>query len=154
MFERRNLRVVAYATLGLFGAIAILIVPLLAFGHADFPKPLAVRIVAVTVAAALAVTWGCVFAARAHFAMDEFQRQREISVWFWGGWMGVAASAPVYCFVAAGGLHLIDPAIPAGPHLLTAFVLGYVLPLAGAVTGVIVALIWRRVTTPRRPVEP
>ena len=57
-----------------------------------------------TVIVALAMEWSFYFAARAHFTLDEYKRYRSISASYWGGWFGIGASAPVFFFIAAGGL--------------------------------------------------
>jgi hypothetical protein len=96
------------------------------------------RIILGTLLVAFAMIWACTFTVRAHFTRDEFKRQREISASFWGGWLGIAASAPVFFFIAVGGFG----SIAASHAPLLIFTLGYVLaPIFGAV-GTVGAQLW------------
>ena len=101
--------------------------------------------------------WACWFAVRAHFAEDEYQRQQETFDSFWGGWLGIGASAPVFVFIAMGGLRWLDLASSSRGQVFRAFVLGYFLPVACATMGVIFARVWRRLRDKRiarRSIEP
>jgi hypothetical protein len=144
MAEPRNRRLVVNMAIGIFGAIAIMGSVYFVFGNLDHRPPDFTHVIVGTVLSTLAVIWGCAFAVRAHFAEDEFQRHREISVWFWGGWLGIAASAPVLYFVIMGGLRWLAPGVLANIAMLRAFTLGYMLPILCAVIGGIVAHSWRR----------
>ena len=145
MIERRNLRMIAYLGVAILGGIGLALAAFVAMGHVDLKSPNPLRILGGTLAIALAMFWACWFSVRAHFAEDEFQRQREIYVSFWGGWLGLGASAPVFFFIAVGGLHWLDPVVPANAQSFRAFVVGYLLPIACAVLGVAAAGLWRRV---------
>src|ERR1700683_4173289 len=111
--ERRNLRVAANLAAGILGSLGLCAVLLLAMRHTDLKTPDPVRIVGSTLVVALAMLWACWFAVRAHFAEDEYQRQQETFDSFWGGWLGIGASAPVFVFIAMGGLRWLDLAGPA-----------------------------------------
>ena len=149
MVERRNLRVAANLAVGILGGLALCLVLLFAIGHTALKTPDPVRIIGFTLVVALAMLWACWFAARAHFAEDEYQRQQETFDSFWGGWLGIGASAPVFVFIAMGGLNWLDLASSGRGQVFRAFVLGYFLPVACATIGVIVARAWRRLRDKR-----
>ena len=100
-----------------------------------------VRVVAGTLVVALAMAWACFFVTRAHFAQDEFKRQREIWASFWGGWLGIAASAPIFFFLAVGGLeHLATVHVPP----VEIFTIGYLLPTICGGIGALGMRLWLR----------
>ncbi len=99
------------------------------------------HIVAGTIVVTVAMAWACAFVTRAHFARDEFKRQREISASYWGGWFGIAASTPIFFFIAAGGLGR-----PASLHAapLIVFTSGYLLAPICGLLGTVAAQLWLR----------
>jgi TRAP-type C4-dicarboxylate transport system permease large subunit len=100
-----------------------------------------VRIIAGMLVMTIAMAWACFFITRAHFAQDEFKRQREISASFWGGWFGIAASAPIFFFIAIGGLRPLE-IIHVQP--LLGFTIGYLIaPICGFL-GTVGARLWLR----------
>jgi hypothetical protein len=153
-FERRNLRVLANLAVGILGSLGLCVALLFAIGHTNLTTPDPVRIVGATLVVALAMLWACWFAVRAHFAEDEYRRQQETFDSFWGGWLGIGASAPVFVFIAMGGLRWLDLAGRPHGQVFRAFVLGYLLPVAFATLGVVVARVLRRLRDKRiAPVE-
>ena len=144
MSDPRNRRFAVLLTTGLLGGAAIALTTFLVLGDIHHKPPDFIHVVAGTVVISLAMIWGCVFAIRAQSAADEFQRQREIYVSYWGGWLGIAASAPIFFFVSVGGLRWIAPGVPASKPMLGAFMFGYFVPIVCAVIGVVVAWWWRR----------
>jgi hypothetical protein len=123
---------------GSIGGIAIGLATIAVVGphHGTSPSP--ERIALGTLVVAIAMIWACYFTTRAHFTRDEFKRQREISASFWGGWLGIAATAPVFFFIAAGGFGPL-----AGFHApLLVFTFGYLFaPVFGAI-GTVGARLW------------
>lgn len=145
----RNQKFGLFLAMAIIGGIGIGLSAIPIIGPAHNSVPAMSRIIAGTVVVTIAMVWACFFTVRAHFMQDEFNRQREISAGFWGGWLGIAASAPVFAFVGIAGF-----AQRAGMHLppITAFALGYVLgPVFGAV-GTLGARLWMR-TRDRQAVQ-
>jgi hypothetical protein len=144
MLDPRQLRSAILLTTAVLGSAVIAVSTFFVLGVAYHKPPDLIRVVASTVTITLAMIWACAFAARAQFDEDEFQRHREISVSFWGGWLGIAASAPVFFFVSVGGLRWVAPGVLPNIAMLRAFMLGYAVPIVCAVIGVVVAWWWRR----------
>ncbi|HEY2071206.1 MAG TPA: hypothetical protein VGG48_16740 [Rhizomicrobium sp.] len=137
----RNQKFALFMALAIIGGLGIALSTFLAVGRAHGAPPDMARIIAGTLIVALAMGWAMFFTVRAHFAQDEFKRQREISASFWGGWMGIAASAPVFFFIAMGGLgHLATVSAPP----VRIFTIGYLLPTIFGVIGTIGARFWLR----------
>lgn len=135
----RNQRFSMFLALAIVGGIGIglSVIPIVGPAHRTVPDTM--RIVAGTLVVTIAMMWACYFVVRAHFLQDEFNRQREVSSGYWGGWLGIAASAPVFFFLAINSLGRNAHEPP-----LIAFTLGYVLaPIFGAV-GTIGARLWLR----------
>jgi hypothetical protein len=133
----RNQKFALYLALAIVGSIGIglSVIPIVGPHRGTLPDMM--HIVAGTLAVTVAMMWACYFAVRAHLSQDEFNRQREIASGYWGGWLGIAASAPVFVFMAIGSLGKHTPPI-------IMFTLGYVLaPVFGAV-GTIGARLWLR----------
>jgi hypothetical protein len=118
----------------------------LTLGHAAPHSPVnALQVVTVGVVTTLvAMAWTVFFSARAYRTLDEFQREKEKSAWYWGGLLGLAASAPLCFFIAVGGLHWIDPNIPIGIPFMRAFLLGYFLPVTLMAGGAFISRLWPR----------
>ena len=144
MDEPRNRRISVNFAIGIAGAIALCVTTFFTIGHVDPKAPNLLRIVGGTLIIALAMAWACWFSIRAHFAQDEYQRQREITVTFWGASLGLAASAPIFFFVAVGGVHWLNPAESSHGAVFRAFVIGYLLPALCVLIGVIVARVGQR----------
>jgi hypothetical protein len=105
-------------------------------------------IVGVTVATALAMAWGLAMAALAFRRMDEYLRAGSKFAWYWGGSLGLAASAPLYAFIGLGGLHWLFPqTFAVGRDLFHAFVLGYALPFVTMAGGLLIAWLYWRFST-------
>jgi hypothetical protein len=125
-------------TTGVIGGLAIGLCSYLAVGPHHHAAISPVRIAAGTLIVAFAMIWACYFTVWAHFTQDEFKRQREIAAGYWGGWLGIGASAPVFFFIAVGGFGPI--ATSRAPLLV--FTLGYLLaPVFGAI-GTVGARLW------------
>ena len=102
------------------------------------------RVMVVTVVSALSAIWALVFIVRIFRTQDEFSRASSKFAWYWGGALGLLATLPVYGFIMLGGLHWLNPAIPASRDLARAFQLGYGLAVGGLTVGMMVAaLVWR-----------
>ena len=156
MVDRRNLRVFVNLAAGLLGGVSLCLALLFAILHTDLSVPNPARIIGGTLVVALAMLWACWFSVRAHFSEDEYHRQREMSDSFLGGWLGIGASAPVFFFIAMGGLRWLDLAGSARGQVFRAFVLGYFVPVTCATLGVVVARILRRLRdkrSDRQPIE-
>jgi len=145
MLERRQLITWAYVLAGVLGAWIIAAAPLIALGRPG-PVPTPTHIVVATLAAMAAIIWAVVFATLVFRRLDEFQQAASKFAWYWGGSIGLAASLPVYAFIAAGGLHWLDPAnFHLGGNLLRAFVIGYGLPVIFQLAGFLAARGWWQV---------
>jgi hypothetical protein len=125
-------------------AIALAVFAVIRPHHGISPSP--ERIAVGTLVVALAMIWACYFTVRAHFTQDEFKRQREIAASFWGGWLGMASTAPVFFFIAAGGFGPLA-AFHAPPLLV--FTFGYLLAPIFAVIGTVGARLWLMVRDKR-----
>ena len=123
--------------LALIGASAAL--------FAAVPGP--TRIIGPTAMIALAIGWVSLFAWLTARQEDEFTQAGSKFAWYWGALFGIAASAPVCFFVAAGGLALI-PALHAGtdPSRAGFFIFGYMMAIASQMAGYLVV----RACWPRR----
>lgn len=139
---RRSGRIWTYCAVGIGGAFLLMLLPFL-LGSPDDLSP-AVRIVSYTLASALTAGWGFVFGTLLFRRYDEFRREGSKYAWYWGATGGLCLSLPIYVFIALGGLHWLDPGVPAGKAISRAFILGYSLPLACQMAGFgLVALWWR-----------
>jgi hypothetical protein len=143
MIDRFNLRVWRYTALAVAGAVPLWIAPMLLLNRF---APGGTRIVAATVCCIAFVAWGFVFASLGFRRADEFMRERSKAAWYWGGLLGIAATAPVYVFIAMGGLHWLNPASPVGPDLFRAFVMGYSLPIVAQLLGYFAVYAWWKAT--------
>ena len=110
----------------------------------EFLSGCSVDIVVTALIVAAAMIWACYFAFRAHSSKDEFQRQREVTAGFWGGWLGIGASAPIFVLIAGSGLRAIAHATPLAQQPLRFFLMGYLLPVLTGAVGAIAARIWMR----------
>src|SRR5215472_3705841 len=137
----RNAKFALFLALAIGGGGGIALSTLAVIGPLHHGAPSTARIVAATLIVAIAMGWTCIFATRAHFARDEFKRQREISAYYWGGWFGIAASTPIFFFIALGG---VGPLASIHMQPLGAFASGYVLAPICAFLGGIVARLWLR----------
>jgi hypothetical protein len=109
-----------------------------------------------TLAITIAMIVALVFATLSFRNADEFTQQASKFAWYWGGAGGAAVSAPIYVFIATGGLRLLGmvkastlpPATAAavGRAGLGGFVLGYLLMAFCLLAGFVVARIWWTVT--------
>ncbi|MFL5296993.1 MAG: hypothetical protein ACJ798_11490 [Phenylobacterium sp.] len=139
MFDRHNIRLWGFSGVALAGAIPLWIAPVLLIGRVPAGGT---RIIFATVCCLLAVAWAMVFAALGFRRADEYFRERSKVAWYWGGLLGIGATAPVYVFIAMGGLHWLDPTRPAGPELFRAFVMGYSLPIIAQLLGFTAVYVW------------
>lgn len=129
-----------YIGIGAVGALALVLVPMSIFGPPVYGNP--VRLVVMSIAAALAMAWNVAFQARAFREFDEFSQNASKFAWYWGGSIGLAASLPIFAFVAWGGLHWLAPSVPAGTDILRALMAGYLLPVFAQASGFFVALLY------------
>jgi hypothetical protein len=134
MIDRRTQLVWGYLLAGVAGAVALELFPALLFGRLHAPVP-PLRIAVSTLAVAAAMAWMVVFATLSFRHLDEFAKEGSKFAWYWGGTLGLAASAPVFLFVELGGLHAIWPASPLGREVGRAFMTGYGLPLIAQTVG-------------------
>ncbi len=134
MDERRALMTSAYLGIALIGGLTISATPLLVPALSGVWAALGF-----TAATGAAVAWGLAFAMRAHRSLDEYQRERARRATYWGTVGGIVASAPVYAFVAMGGLHRISSSIPTGKPLAVAFASGYGLALVSVIVGITIS---------------
>lgn len=136
MFEPRTLNVAAYAAVALGGGLVIEATPLLLVPRAASGLG---SVIAFTGFILAAVTWSTFFAVKAHYRLDEFQRERAKGAVFWGVTVGIVASAPVYAFVEMGGIRRVAPAVAGGKPLAMAFASGYGLALVFIALGTCIA---------------
>jgi hypothetical protein len=98
------------------------------------------------IGAGLGMAWTVAFAALAFRAQDEFTQEASKFAWYWGGAIGAAASAPVYTFIAFGGLRLLGftSSLPRAANLALfhAFALGYSLLAVSLILGFGIARLW------------
>jgi hypothetical protein len=148
MVEKRTVAVWINGAIGVAGAFAIFVLPVLAMGPAargGAPTP--ERILVTTFAAAASVAWVVFFTRRMFVRLDEFQQQGSRVAWYWGGSLGLAASTPLYAFIGLGGLHWLWPAtFHLGTDLYRAFVVGYMLPILCQVLGAVAVGAWWRLS--------
>jgi hypothetical protein len=137
----REQRFALFLAVAIIGGVGIGLSTILAVSPHHNSAPDTARIIAGTLIIAFAMAWACFFAARAHFARDEFKRQREVSASYWGGWLGIAASAPVFFFIAVGGF---GPLATGNMPRLVIFVAGYLLPTICAAIGAVGTALWLR----------
>jgi hypothetical protein len=147
MTQRRNLRGWGYLAAALLGGLAIMFAPAILVGrpvvHGLVYPP---RLLIWTVAVGLAMIWASVFAILNFRGKDEFEQQASRVGWYWGGTLGLAASAPIYVFVAAGGLHWLWPAIPIGAGRAPPGGAGYCLPVLMQFAGFLAVRAWWRLS--------
>ncbi len=149
MIERHDRRAWAYGGAAVGGGWAIMLLPLLILGPGHLHGPVVInptRVVLTTLAAVLAVAWACWFARLSFIHFDEFLQEGSKFAWYWGGLLGIAVSAPLYVFIALGGLHWLDPARPVGLELFRAFVLGYCVLLFPQVLCFLGVYVWWKQT--------
>jgi hypothetical protein len=137
----RDQKFTIFLAVAIIGGIGIGLSTILAVGPHQGAAPGSARIIAGTLLTTLAMAWACFFAARAHFARDEFKRQREVSASYWGGWLGIAASAPLFFFTAVGGF---GPLAAWNVPPMLVFLAGYLLAPICAAAGAIGAALWLR----------
>jgi hypothetical protein len=142
----RDQKFALFLAVAIVGGVGIGLSTILAISPHHNSAPDTARIIAGTLLTTFAMAWACFFAARAHFARDEFKRQREVSASYWGGWLGIGASAPLFFFIAVGGF---GPLATSNVPRLVIFTIGYVLaPICGAI-GAIGAGLWLRLRDAR-----
>jgi hypothetical protein len=127
------------------GALAIWVGPvILLVHHGAFGLTDTARLFVRVVAASLAMVWAIVFAGLGYRAQDEFTQEASKFAWYWGGALGVGASAPIYVFVALGGLNLIGAGPPPAERhaAFVGFVSGYGLMGLSLIAGFAAARIW------------
>lgn len=143
MLEKRSVRLWTYAAVGLAGGWALASLPLLLFGRTEasaFPNP--ERILELTIMMTLAMAWAAAFAILYFRNSDEFIQAGSRVAWYWGGIIGIAASAPIFVFVEMGGLHWLWPSSPVGPELARAFAMGFALPVILQLAGFLIVAAW------------
>jgi len=145
MVDRRAKRWV-FTAVAVLGALALMVLPNLIAGPAAAAGAEGGHILRVTAAALLATVCGLGFTILAFRQEDEFVQQGSKYAWYWGAAGGVVASAPIYVFVRAGGLHWLDPAIPFSRELGKAFALGYGLLLVAQLLGFLAVLAFWKAT--------
>lgn len=143
MVERRTLTVWKFILAAWVGAGVAMYAPQAVFGSYRDGIGTA-KVLIPTAAAAVAIAWAVWMGALAFRHVDEYQRAAGKFAFYWGGSIGIAASAVGYIFLAWGGLHWLDPAhFGLGKDLLRAFNIGYVLALGSLFGGFLVArLVW------------
>jgi len=147
MIERRQVAIWAWMALAVGGGWA-LVAPLLGYrlAHHGWGRPAPWLIVAATLAATLAIAWTFAFARVAFNRFDEFQRALSLRAWYWGAAIGIAVSAPLYVFVALGGLAWLFPhTFDKGPVAARAFAAGYALPTLFQGAGCVGVALWLRI---------
>jgi hypothetical protein len=145
MPSERTLRSWGWMAVAVAGGIVIWVGPVMLLSHHGvLGLTDTARLLARVVAASLAMAWAIVFAALGYRAQDEFTQEASKFAWYWGGALGVGASAPIYVFVALGGLNLIGAGPPpAARHAaFVGFVSGYGLMGISLLAGFAVARIW------------
>jgi hypothetical protein len=147
MLDRRTFRVWGYLGAAMLGSVAMVATLPLLVGRPWIDGRLdATRLLLWTLVIGLAMVWGFAFAARSFRSADEFAQHGSQVSWYWGAAIGLAASAPIFVFIALGGLHWLWSGIPTGPHLTRAFVVGYSLPVVMQLIGVMVVRAWWRMS--------
>jgi hypothetical protein len=143
----RVIRSQGYLVIGVVAAMLVWIPAARLLAHPGaFGLDTATRLLLRTLAATLAMVVALVFATVSFRYADEFTQQASKFAWYWGGAGGLAVSAPVYVFIATGGLGLVGLAHPApaavGHAGYVGFVLGYALALVSLMVGWAVARVW------------
>jgi hypothetical protein len=134
-----------YIAVGAVGAVALVVFPMSIFGPPTYRDP--ARLTVMSLIAASAVAWSVIFSWLAFRRQDEFAQNASKFAWYWGGSIGLAASIPIFAFLAWGGLHWLAPSVPAGTNILRALLVGYLLPVFAQVTGILVARAYWRLST-------
>jgi hypothetical protein len=147
----RAFRSQGYLVIGVVAAVLVWVPAALLLAHPGaFGLDTATRLLLRTLAATIAMAVAIGFATVSFRYADEFTQQASKFAWYWGGAGGLAASAPIYVFIATGGLGLMGLARPAPPAVghagYVGFVTGYGLALVSLMAGWIVARIWWTVT--------
>jgi len=135
----KGLVVIGFAGFVLIATLLVLMQRVAGPGHSG-----PARIAMGTAGMAVLVLWWVYFAVRIGRSQDEYQRWAETRAWYWGGLMGLMASAPVFMFIGMGGLHLLNPLTDTGPVASRAFATGYMLPLMMQVGGASLYALWWR----------
>ncbi|HWF00495.1 MAG TPA: hypothetical protein VG248_11915 [Caulobacteraceae bacterium] len=143
MADRRQRAVWGYAATGGAGACAIFGLAYL-IPHGPLEQGVhPLFILGVTVVMGLAMAWVLVFSRKGFRRADEYAQQASKFSWYWGGTGGLLLSAPVYAFIALGGLHWLWPgSFHLGRDLLRAFMIGYGLPVVMQMAGFYAARGW------------
>lgn len=145
MLSGRTIRSWGYLAVAMVGAGVIWVAPALLLSHPGaLGLAAATRLLLRVLAATFAMAWAVIFAALAYRAQDEFTQEASKFAWYWGGAIGVGVSAPIYVFIALGGLHLIGAGPPAAERhaAFLGFAAGYGLMAASLVVGFAVARVW------------
>jgi hypothetical protein len=148
MSNPRSRRALIYLAVAIVGAFVIWIPAGLLLAHKDafgldYPTRLFIRIVACTIAMA----WATAFATVSFRYSDEFTQQGSMIAWYWGSAIGMAVGAPIFIFVALGGLGLfIHPVTPLPPRAaiaaFNALVLGFLIPILCQFVGFVGVRAW------------
>jgi len=146
MIVPRSLRRWLFTATAVAGALPLVVLPPLLLGPSPTGGVDGTRILAISACALFGTVWALIFAGLAFRSEDEFSQQGSKFAWYWGAVGGVVASAPIYVFVQAGGLHWLDPAIPISRPLGHAFALGYGLLLLSQLAGYVAVLSWWKAT--------
>lgn len=149
MTEARGQRRWLYMGLIAVGAVVLYAAPMLLLKHRGaFGLDATTRLWIRTLCATAVMAWTTVFAVLMFRDYDEFHREGSKFAWYWGASVGIAASAPVFVFVALGGLQLtgLQPALapPVAKLAFNSFVTGYTVPLLFEGLGFAVARAWWR----------
>jgi hypothetical protein len=145
MMSGRAMRSWGYLAIAISGVGVIWVGPALLLSHPGaFGLATATRLLLRVLAATVAMAWAIIFAALAYRAQDEFTRDASKFAWYWGGALGVGVSAPIYVFIALGGLHLIGAGPPAAERhaAFLGFASGYGLMAASLAVGFVIARLW------------
>ena len=148
MVEARRRRYWRYMGLILAGAVVLYAAPMLLLAHKDaFGLTVTARLWIRTLCATAVMAWAVFFGVLIFRDYDEFHREGTKFAWYWGATVGLAVSAPLYVFVALGGLQLIGlvPLAPRAARLAAqSFTIGYAAPLLLQFAGFAVARGWWR----------
>ena len=151
MTSLRARRSLIYLLVAVVGAFLLWIPATLMLAHKgafglDYPTRLLIQILAATVS----VAWATAFATVSFRYSDEFTQQGSMFAWYWGGAIGLAVAAPIYAFIALGGLGLVlhGPPLPpvAAVAATRAFMLGFGLPLFCQGAGFFAVRTWWRLS--------
>jgi hypothetical protein len=142
MFDRRTLSVWKFILAAWIGGFVVMLTPRLLFGASAADVGTS-RVMITTLAAVVAIAWTFWMAALAFRRLDEFQQEAGKFAWYWGGSLGIAASAVGYAFIGLGGLHWLDPAhFGLGKELYRSFQIGYALGIGCPLVGFLVMRLW------------